>query len=103
VGSSLADASDSAEPRLEAGFNIVGVCAARVVGGVLSVDRLARLSVGGLLSGMGAGVVGIALGDASECVRPRLDAGLIDVGVCAAHVVGVLLSVVCGNEVGGDN
>ena len=91
------------EPRLEAGFNIVGVCAARVVGGVLSVDWLARLSVGGLLSGMGAGVVGIALGDASECVRPRLDAGLIDVGVRAAHVVGVLLSVVCGNEVGGDN
>ena len=54
MGSSLADASDSVEPRLEAGFNIVGVCAARVVGGVLSVDRLARLSVGGLLSGMGA-------------------------------------------------
>jgi hypothetical protein len=90
-------------PRLEAGLNIVGVCAARVVDGLLSVDWLARLLVGILLSEMGVGVVGIALGDASECVGPHLEAGMTDVGVCAAHVVGVSLSVFCSSEVGGDN
>ena len=49
MGSSLADASDSAEPRLEAGLDIVGVCAARVVGGVLLEWRFARVLEEGVL------------------------------------------------------
>ena len=45
----MADASDSAEPRLEAGLDIVGVCAARVVGGVLLEWRFARVLEEGVL------------------------------------------------------